>query len=231
MKSAVITGTSSGVGKTIAKQLLLLGWTVFGISRSSQTEELTQLGAGRFIPIKLDITNATDVQDFFESMQFYGVKTISLLVNNAGIFRNNHFIKQNVNDIAAVIDTNVKGTMLITKFAIPLMEFNSRIVFINSVAGLNELEGQSIYCASKAALTAFAGVLGKELRSLLIKVTSIHPGGINTPLWSENNPYPPAPEDTSKALDPKEIADLILYILSSDAEFKTIKLFPSIEWH
>jgi 3-oxoacyl-[acyl-carrier protein] reductase len=110
------------------------------------------------------------------------------------------------------------------------MNINSKIIFINSVAGLGELENQSIYCASKYALTAFAGVLGKELRSRKIKVVSIHPGGINTSLWNESNPYPVG--DVENAINSKQISDLILFILSnSNIEFKTVKLFPEVEWH
>jgi NADP-dependent 3-hydroxy acid dehydrogenase YdfG len=229
MKAAVVTGTSSGLGLAIAKSLLLQGWKVFGLSRTATPEALK--GFSEYHHKFLNITNQIDVQDFFESLPLYGVKSLSLLVNNAGVFRNKDFQYQNAYDITEVIDTNVKGTMFVTQSAIHFMELNSRIIFINSVAGLNELRGQAIYCASKAALTAFAGVLGNELRKEHIKVTSIHPGGINTPLWNESNPYPPSPEDSSQAMDPKEITDMIQFILSSDVEFKTIKLFPSIEWH
>jgi NADP-dependent 3-hydroxy acid dehydrogenase YdfG len=111
------------------------------------------------------------------------------------------------------------------------MNTNSRIIFINSVAGLAELENQALYCASKWAITGFAGVLGKELRPRKIKVTSIHPGGINTSLWNEGNPYPVG--DVTKALQTSDIVDAINYILSCPdyVEIKTLKLFPDIEWH
>jgi NADP-dependent 3-hydroxy acid dehydrogenase YdfG len=110
------------------------------------------------------------------------------------------------------------------------MNKNSRIIFINSVAGLEELENQSIYCASKYGLTAFAGVLGKELRGESIKVTSIHPGGINTPMWDSNKDFH---TDLTKLIDPQQIADMITFICNSqqNIEYKTIKMFPDIEWH
>ena len=109
------------------------------------------------------------------------------------------------------------------------MKEPSRIIFINSVAGLEELENQSIYCASKHGLTGFAGVLSKELQKRKIKVTSIHPGGINTPLWNGSDFH----DDLTKLLDPKEIAKLIAFICDSqqNVEYKTIKMFPDIEWH
>jgi NADP-dependent 3-hydroxy acid dehydrogenase YdfG len=84
--------------------------------------------------------------------------------------------------------------------------------------------------ASKYGLTAFAGVLGKELRGESIKVTSIHPGGINTPMWDSNKDFH---TDLTKLIDPQQIADMITFICNSqqNIEYKTIKMFPDIEWH
>jgi 3-oxoacyl-[acyl-carrier protein] reductase len=133
--------------------------------------------------------------------------------------------------IDEMIDINLKGNIFVTKYALKYMNRGSRIFFINSVAGLEELENQSIYCASKYGLTAFAGVLGAELREKNIKITSIHPGGINTTLWNESNPYPCG--DVKMATDPKEIAILIEFLYNSflNTEYKTVKLFPNTEWH
>ena len=96
---------------------------------------------------------------------------------------------------------------------------------------ITTLENQSIYCASKHGLTGFAGVLGEELRPRGIKVTSIHPGGIDTPLWSRDIPYPCG--DVSKAISPIELAKVIDFVCESkfNIEYKTIKMFPDTEWH
>ena len=111
------------------------------------------------------------------------------------------------------------------------MPAGSRIFFINSVSGLNDITGESLYGASKHALTGFAGVLGEELRPRGIKVTSIHPGGIDTPLWSRDIPYPCG--DVSKAISPIELAKVIDFVCESkfNIEYKTIKMFPDTEWH
>jgi NADP-dependent 3-hydroxy acid dehydrogenase YdfG len=128
-----------------------------------------------------------------------------------------------------MIDVNLKGPIYVTKCAMSVLKENSRIIFINSVAGLEQIENQSIYCATKHGLTGFAGVLGKELQEKKIKVTSIHPGGINTPLWNNLEFH----EDTTKLLDPDQIAKLVEFICDSqkNVEYKTIKMFPDIEWH
>jgi NAD(P)-dependent dehydrogenase (short-subunit alcohol dehydrogenase family) len=151
------------------------------------------------------------------------------LVNNSAVFECVNFEKTELNDIDRIIDTNLKGTIYVTKFVLPLMKQPSRIFFINSVAGLEEIENQSIYCASKHGLTGFAGVLSKELQDKKIKVTSIHPGGINTPLWDNTSFH----NDVNKLIDPIQIVKLIEFIFNSDntIEYKTVKLFPEVEWH
>lgn len=220
MKTAVITGTSRGLGKDIALTLLESGWQVYGLARSNS--DIVHVNYQHF---RGDITDHEAVASMISQ-----ISQIDLLVNNAAVFEMCSFGDSQMESISKIIDTNVKGTMYVTKICLPIMNADSKIIFINSVAGLGELENQSIYCASKYALTAFAGVLGKELRSRKIKVVSIHPGGINTSLWNESNPYPIG--DVGDAIDPNQISELILFILSnSNVEFKTVKLFPEAEWH
>jgi NADP-dependent 3-hydroxy acid dehydrogenase YdfG len=121
--------------------------------------------------------------------------------------------------------------MYVTSEALKTMTTGSRIIFINSVAGLRNIQNQSLYCASKAALTSFASTLGQELRERKIKVSSIHPGGINTTLWNEKNPYPCGNAD--EALDPSIVADAVFHIaeVPHTTEIKTITMFPEVEWH
>jgi len=164
-------------------------------------------------------------------LKFFTKKSmkIDLLINNAGVFHFSEFLKTSIKKIDSILDTNIKGTIYVTKFSVPLMKKNSRMIFINSVAGLTKIKKQSIYCASKQALTAFAAVLGEELRKNKIKVTSIHPGGINTTLWKKFKLH----KNKNKLINPMHIAKLIEFICKSpiNLEYKNIKLFPDIEWH
>jgi short-subunit dehydrogenase len=116
--------------------------------------------------------------------------------------------------------------MYVTHQALKTMKENSDIFFINSVAGLSEIEYEAVYAASKHAITAFAGVLGKELDGQLekIRVTSIHPGGMNTPM-QKNHPQ------KEKFMNPKEVVDMLVHVLKSKSRYKTIKMFPEFEWH
>lgn len=219
---AVITGTTRGLGHSTAGLLLDNAYQVIGLSRSPAT-----IIHKNYTHLQVDISSQTAVESVFDCLQ--SVK-VNLLVNNSAIFTAKSFEETSIDDIADMIDINLKGTLWVTKYALPLMQENSRIIFVNSVSGLEELTSQSVYCATKHGLTAFAGVLGRELRPKNIKVTSIHPGGINTDLWEGNN-YPCG--ELSKALDPKQVAELILYVSSSkdNVEYKTIKLFSTNEWH
>lgn len=219
---ALITGTSRGLGKVIAEHLLRDDWVVIGVSRSKSTIEHSCYS--HYI---VDISDSSAVKKLFTDLNSF---KFDLLVNNSAVFEYNSFLETPIEIIDNIIDINLKGTIYVTKNALHLMNRNSRIVFINSVAGLEELENQSIYCVSKYGLTAFAGVLGKELRGEGIKVTSIHSGGINTSLWDSNKELQ---DDVTKLIDPQQIANMITFICNSsqNIEYKTIKMFPDIEWH
>jgi len=223
MKTILITGTTSGVGATIAYDYIEKGWNVIGFARSKSL-----FNYPNYKHYQVDISNLDMVYKAFE--QISNTK-IDILINNAAIFTMKSFSQTSFDEIGDMVDINLKGAMYVTKFALKNMEQGSRIFFINSVAGLEELENQSVYCASKHGLTGFAGVLGQELRQRGIKVTSIHPGGIDTPLWNEDIPYPCG--DVSKAISPIELVKVIDFVYNSkfNIEYKTIKMFPDTEWH
>jgi NAD(P)-dependent dehydrogenase (short-subunit alcohol dehydrogenase family) len=223
MKTILITGTTSGVGATIAYDYIEKGWNVIGFARGESL-----FNYPNYKHYQVDISNLDMVYKAFE--QIADTK-IDILINNAAIFKMKSFSQTSLYDIGNMIDINLKGAMYVTKFALKNMEQGSRIFFINSVAGLEELENQSVYCASKHGLTGFAGVLGKELQPRGIKVTSIHPGGINTPLWNKDILYPCG--DVNQAISPIELVKVIDFVYNSkfNIEYKTIKMFPDTEWH
>jgi len=221
MKTVLITGTSRGLGKVIAEHFINKKWNVIGLSRSKASIKST-----RYKHYNIDIKNWKEVESLFNELP-----NIDILINNSAIFELKAFENTTIDSINDIIDTNLKGTLYVTKFALIRLVMGGRIIFINSVAGLNELKKQSVYCASKHALKAFAGVVAQELRPRNISVTSIHPGGINTTLWHKDNPYPAGASE--QAMAPESVAKLVLYIAEStnEIDYKNITLFPSIEWH
>lgn len=218
-KVAVVTGCSYGLGFHIADRLIDEGYFVYGLSRSQPPMKLFS-APDTFYWIECDISQADEVKVAFEKIG----TPIDVLVNNAGVFEYGPFFKQSTKTIDKIIDLNVKGTMYVTHEAMKTLNNGADIFFINSVAGLSELENEAIYSASKHAITAFAGIIGKELRFDGTRVTSIHPGGMNTPM-QRNNPI------KNRLLEPTEICDIIVQVLKSKAVYKTIKLFPESEWH
>ena len=222
MKTAIITGTSSGLGRSLAECFLNNGFRVMGISRSRFVDQIHHINYSHH---NCDITNLQSVINFSIAIS----QPIDLLIHNAASFSLQKFENESAYNINKMIDTNLKAPMILTSQLLPSMKQGSKIFFINSVAGLEEIENQSIYCATKYGLTAFAGVLGKELKDKGIKVTSFHPGGINTPLWDNLGFH----ADTSKLLDPNDVAQLVYdtYKVPNNMVLKTVQFFPDNEWH
>jgi short-subunit dehydrogenase len=221
-KVAVVTGCSYGLGYDIADRLIDEGYFVYGLSRTKPPVKLFA-APDTFQWIECDISKSNQVEDAFKRIGTY----IDVLVNNAGVYEWGLFKSYfTVEKIDHIIDLNVKGTMYVTLQALKLMNKGSDIIFINSVAGLNEIQWEAVYSASKHAITAFAGVLGSEFNLELddIRVTSIHPGGINTPMQNKH-------ANKHKLLNTKEITDTMIHVLKAKATYKTIKLFSDFEWH
>jgi 3-oxoacyl-[acyl-carrier protein] reductase len=222
MKTAVITGTTRGLGKAIAEDLLSKGWYVLGLSRTEGTIENPN-----YIHKVMDIRDTGSINHLIGGLEC----TIDLLIHNAAVFKKSPIWEMENEEINSIIDTNLKGPINLSKAAEHKISENGRIIFINSVAGLHNIPNQSVYCASKHGLTSFAKIIGQELKLKKIKVSSIHPGGMNTALWNESNPYPLG--DSSQALNPVDVVTAVDYIVNSPAnmEISTLELFPIVEWH
>ena len=221
-KVAVVTGCSYGLGYDIADRLIDEGYFVYGLSRTKPSINLFAF-PDTFQWIECDITKSKQVEEAFKRIGTH----IDVLVNNAGVYEWGLFRDDfSFESIDRIIDLNVKGTMYVTKEAYKLMNKHSDIFFINSVAGLAEMEWEAVYSASKHAITAFAGALGAELHTQMdeIRVTSIHPGGIKTSMQDKH-------PSKDEMLDTKEIIDTLIHVLKSKATYKTIKLFSDFEWH
>ena len=221
-KVAVVTGCSYGLGYDIADRLIDEGYFVYGLSRTKPSINLFAF-PDTFQWIECDITKSKQVEEAFKRIGTH----IDVLVNNAGVYQWGLFRDDfSFESIDRIIDLNVKGTMYVTKEALKLLNKGSDIFFINSVAGLAEMEWEAVYSASKHAITAFAGALGAELHTQMdeIRVTSIHPGGIKTSMQDKH-------PSKDEMLDTKEIIDTLIHVLKSKATYKTIKLFSDFEWH
>ena len=237
MSITLITGASRGVGEALAWKLAGEGHTVAALARSGESlQNLAQKAeaeslSGSIIPCPVDLRDPTAIHQCVDSLEKQG--PIKTLVNNAAVVENIPFAQQSIEQIEAIVDSNLKGSLFCTHAVIQHMipRKAGKIINVSSVAGVRGISGQVSYCASKHGMVGFADALTQELIPHNIQVATICPGAIDTPLWDpEINPYP---GDIKKTIQPSEIVDLISYILSQPDHsiFKRIVVFPSNEWH
>lgn len=190
-KIAIVTGASSGIGKSIAEELCKNGVHVVGLARRKEklielSASIEKLAKGEFYPYEADITKEKDVEEAFVWTN-KNVGPVSILVNNAGIGRNTTLVNGNTEDWKKVLDTNIFGLAVASKEAVKQMQhhkIDGHIVNINSVAGhyVPAVPLVNVYSASKFAVTSLTETLRRELLTLgsRIKVSSVSPGFTTT---------------------------------------------------
>jgi NAD(P)-dependent dehydrogenase (short-subunit alcohol dehydrogenase family) len=175
---ALVTGSSKGIGKAIVLRLLSEGYFVVEVDIDNSENEKRE----NSVFFQCDISKENEVRALFQFV-LEGYGQLDLLVNNAGIIRDNLIWNQSLDDFNRVIDINLKGTWLMCKEAATIMKNQNcgRIVNIASRAWLGN-KGQSNYSASKAGVISITRVLALELGKYNVLVNAIAPGLIDTPL-------------------------------------------------
>jgi 3-oxoacyl-[acyl-carrier protein] reductase len=184
-KKALITGASRGIGKAVAMKLAAEGADVIvtatSLDRAKQTADQIILLGRKAIPVKVDVSVASDVEALFQVVvEEFG--SLDILVNNAGITRDGLLMRMKDEDWDSVLDVNLKGTFLCTREAIKLMAKakSGRIVTISSVVGEMGNAGQANYCASKAGIIGFTKAVAREYAKRNITVNAVAPGFVET---------------------------------------------------
>ncbi|XP_063930027.1 farnesol dehydrogenase-like [Zophobas morio] len=221
-KVAVVTGASVGIGPIVMKTLAEKGMKVIGLARL--THRLQDLAAsvsticGQIIPLKCDIAREDDILKSFNWIT-EKIGPIHVLVNNAGLSRNSTLLEGATKDWKRVFEVNVIALCICTREAIRIMRrYNvaGHIIHMNSIAGhkvpIMPEPSLNVYPASKFAVTALTETLRQELRfaGSRIKITSISPGlvrGESQEGFSDDDEIP--------ALKPEDIAEAIVYVLST----------------
>jgi len=157
---------------------------------------------------------------------------IDVLVNNAAVMTQKRLADMTLDECDTMVDVNLKGTVYVTHTFLPSMISNQggKIIMINSVAGLPTWTPptESVYCASKHGQSGFANALANEVREHGITVSSIYPGGIDTPLQAA------CPREVAENfLTTDDICDSVEYIVNANPKIivRQLNLFRSAFWH
>lgn len=225
MKTALITGVTSGFGRAFALRFAKLGYRlVITGRRTDRLEELARKIKADYstevLTLCFDVRDNEACRNAIESIptQF---KDIDILVNNAGLAAGaTSFEQTDLDDFERMIDTNVKGLLYVTKLIVPGMieRQTGHIVNISSIAGIEVYPNGSVYCASKHAVNAITKGLRLDLVKHGIKVSSISPGMVETEFSIVRYH---GDEDKAKAvyaglipLDAEDIADALEFIVT-----------------
>ena len=229
-KIALVTGGGTGIGRATAIRFAQEGAKVVICSASEDSvkkaeKELAEIG-GEVLAIQADVSNGEDVANVVaKTLDNYG--TIDILINNAGLTRDNIFLRMSEDEWDQVIKVNLKGAFLFTKACTKVMlkKKQGRIINITSVIGVIGNAGQANYAASKAGVIGLTKSIAKELASRTITVNAIAPGFITTDMTDQLSE-----EQKQAALseiplgrfgDPKDIADLAVFLASENASYIT----------
>ena len=188
-KVALVTGASRGIGRAIAHRLAARGAKVAAVAtRAENCEDTVADCRGEdveAIALGVDVSDTSAVADLVKQVQTE-LGGLDLLVNNAGITRDQILLRMSEEDFDRVVDVNLKGAWNFSRAAArTLMKSRGRIVNISSVVGITGNAGQSNYAASKAGLFGLTRSLAKELASRGVCVNAVAPGFIETDMTSD----------------------------------------------
>jgi 3-oxoacyl-[acyl-carrier protein] reductase len=224
MKTALVTGASRGIGKAIAEKLKADNYKVLGTATSdSGVDTLNINGIEGHL---LDLNSKDSIENFWSKLESDN-KTISVLVNNAGITRDNIILRMSDEEWSDIMNVHLYGTFQLSKRALKMMLKNKwgRIINISSASASIGNRGQSNYAAAKAGVEAFTKSLAKEVGKRDITINAVAPGFISTDM-TENNKgvnadYLVKEIPLGRFGKPEEVASLISFMCSDGASYIT----------
>ena len=217
-KKVIVTGGNRGIGKGIVLSLLDQGYLVLATSRDSKKFDMSH----RNLEVtNLDVCDQASIDNFQKIVNDFDP---DILINNAGITKDNLFLRMTEDDWAEVIDTNLNSVFRMTKLVVRgmLKKKWGRIINISSISGSMGNPGQTNYSASKAGVEAFSRSLAKELGSRNITVNSVAPGFIQTDMTQGL-----IDEEITKKIplqrvgSVEDVASLINFLVSEESNYIT----------
>ncbi|MBS1638072.1 MAG: 3-oxoacyl-ACP reductase FabG [Bacteroidetes bacterium] len=230
MEYALVTGASRGIGKAICLRLADMGYNIIinymsNDEEAKKTQELVKAKGVDAILMKFDVSNQAEVDAHVENwINENKDKSISVLVNNAGIRKDNIMVFISPEDWHRVMDITVDGFYYVTRHVVKSMlsKRKGRVVNIVSLSGLKGLPGQTNYSASKGAIIAATKALAQEVGKRGITVNAVAPGFIKTDMTHDIN------EADYKAMvpmnrfgEPEEVAGVVAFLVGKDSSYVT----------
>lgn len=216
-KSALVTGSTRGIGKAIAEAILSRGGRAFitgrDVTNVNQTvASLLSEHPGRVFGTACDVRDYDSVRTMFSILRS-SMGSLDILVNNAGVGSRTYVEQMSVEEWRAILETNLFGVFYCCHEALPLMKGRGGyIINIGSLAGKHASAGSAAYCASKFALVGFSESLMQEVRYDHIRVSHVMPGSVNTSFGRGGG------QDLTKTwkLSPEDVASAVINLLEMD---------------
>jgi NADP-dependent 3-hydroxy acid dehydrogenase YdfG len=213
-KTALVTGASSGIGAAIVERLAREGIEVHALARSADALEALAARTG-CIPHAIDVSDTAALTKLASSVEF------DILVNNAGIDKPKGLLKGDASDIDLLVDVNLRAVLHLCRLVVPGMVARDRghVVNISSIAGAYNFGGNSIYHATKAAVSMLSRQLRIDVFGRRVRVTEICPGRVATDIFA--HVHGDSPEIRAKFLDgyelpeAKDIAEAIAFAIAA----------------
>ena len=235
MKTAFVTGGSRGIGKSIALGLgkkfhVVVGYSVSNEKAKEVSDEILNNG-GSSSTVQINISESDSVDKAFSSIE-KDHTSVDVLVNNAGITKDNIMPRMKEDEWLEVIQTNLTGSFYTSQRAIKLMMKNKwgRIVFISSVVGISGNQGQANYAASKAGLIGLSKSISKEMGSRNITSNVVAPGYIETDMTSflddQNKEIIIEQLSIKRIGKPEDISNIVSFLCSDESEYITGQVIP-----
>ena len=230
-KKVLLTGASGGIGKALSQKFINSGANlIFTSSKNDKLDELRNLYGDVHSYYLLDLSKKENLMDNINNIRKNN-KDIDIIINNAGITKDNLLLRMSVEQWQEVIDTNLSSSFYIIKNILPDMVKNrkGKILGITSVVALTGNPGQSNYTASKGGMIAMYKSLAIEIAQRNINVNLIAPGFIESPMTNELN------DDQKKIIMnkipmkrfglPEDVANMALFLTSDHSSYITGQTF------
>jgi 3-oxoacyl-[acyl-carrier protein] reductase len=225
---ALVTGASRGIGAAIAKALAADGWPV-GVNYRSDKDAADKVVAeiegdgGKAVALGADVAEPGAADELFKSVESHFDAPVLVLVNNAGIARDDLTPSLDDDQWSAVIDTDLTAAFRLTRRALKSMmrARSGRIVNISSVVALRANPGQSNYAAAKAGLIAFTKTAAVEVARRGVTVNAVAPGWIETEMTAGVSDDLLKAVPARRAGKPEEVAACVRFLVSEEAGYVT----------